>query len=584
MLQLQPSHEQMVRKSRVISLAVLLSAIILLFSSCAKIKSPPGGPTDRVGPVPVVTVPEDRQRNVSRDIRIEVLFDSRLKTIDPTLVSISPFPAAGIRVVGKNRRLLIEPLEPLQPNQTYRVTISPKLADERSNPMSEPLELLFSTGDSLDDGVLRGKVYDTTMRSGIWIWAWRIDGEAGSRYQNSEPQPWWDIPDVVTATDSVGGFRFAGLKDGKYRLFAIDDKNRDRRYDPSIDRLGITFEDAIVPRDSAVEFSFQLAQRDTIPPTILNARMVAPRIATVRFSRPVTARIGTQPLIRASDRNSYVGISYPDPTDSTKWWCVFPTVPEVDTLQLSFVNFIDWQGVKIPDTTVTPRFPTQTKGVDTLAPTIVSLNPPPGWVFKKTIWKVKTNLGVRATDFREAFSAITIPDSQVVPLFVQPIDPLTATIRMENELSERRQFELHCNPSKLRSLTDVSGRDTMLVYTYRVYPGDTTGTVETEVIDLWPGASGTVVLEAVSNRFPGSSIGWVSTSSRDIVESATTGILQIQNLPGTYRLRAFRDMNQNGVPDPGTLRPFRHAEPLIIADTVRVRSRWTVETDPIRIR
>jgi len=272
--------------------AVVLYGLMLIAIGCAKIQPPPGGPVDNTGPTPISTIPEQGQTKVDVNSKLEILFYARLQRTEPNLVSLSPFPKSGLKVLTKGRKLVIQPMEPLQKDRTYRLTLSSQLKNERNNPMSQPLELVFSTGDSIDKGFIRGQIYDTGDRRGIWIWGWRVDPGFTARFRNGEPEPWWDVPDVVASTDSAGKFVLSGLTNGKYRLFALDDKDGDHRYDPTNDRLGITFDDAIVPRDSSILFTFQLANRDTIAPQILSARMVAPQIASIRFTRPVYAAFG----------------------------------------------------------------------------------------------------------------------------------------------------------------------------------------------------------------------------------------------------------------------------------------------------
>ena len=115
----------------------------MTFAGCAKIEAPPGGPVDTKGPTPVTTTPQAGETKVPTNIRMEILFDSRLLKVDPTVVSLSPFPYAGLHVFSKGRRLIVEPLEPLLKDCTYRLTISSQLRNERSNPMAEPIELVF---------------------------------------------------------------------------------------------------------------------------------------------------------------------------------------------------------------------------------------------------------------------------------------------------------------------------------------------------------------------------------------------------------------------------------------------------------
>ncbi len=554
-------------------------------SGCAKIKSPPGGPIDLKGPIPVTTSPEQGATKVNASSPIEIQFDSRLQKIDPAVVSLSPFPHSGLRVYGKGKNLIVQPLEPLLPATTYRLTISTQLINERGNHMSQPLELVFSTGDSIATGVIRGCVFDNGNSRNIWIWGWRIDGKFGSRFSNFVPEPWLDVPDVVAALDSIGHFELAGLSSGKYRIYAIDDIDKDRRYNPSVDRLGITFGDPILPRDSAIVFSFLLFTRDTIAPQILSARMIAPRIASIRFTRPVIATPGKNAVIRTVDSTRLTGISYQDPTDSTRWYAIFPVVPDRDSLQLQFSALQDRLGNMIPDTVVTKRFPARVTGEDTLVPRVHTITPAMGWVNRNQEWIITSTATVEPGGFQKSITGFNVIDSVKIPVSVQQIDATTARVKPVSDLPERIWFEIAITPKSWKSLTGIAGTDTTIKYRFQILPTDTTGTVHVKVVDEFYGNKGSIVIELIPfNRF--SQIpGWSSEAVPATQIVNTDGSIELTTLPGSYRLRAFSDENKNGIPDPGSLRPFQFAEPVTIgSDSIRVRTRWTNEGIRLKLR
>jgi len=86
--------------------------------------------------------------------------------------------------------------------------------------------------------------------------------------------------------------------------------NHDHRFDPaSIDWNHFRRPCGTARFECSVYFSAFFARYDCT--AILSARMATQRIATVRFSRPVFAAPGLNPVIRAVDPPNFSGIAYP---------------------------------------------------------------------------------------------------------------------------------------------------------------------------------------------------------------------------------------------------------------------------------
>lgn len=556
----------------------------LLLSSCAKVLPPPGGPADLEGLKPIKMVPSPDQIQVDPNTVIEITFDSRFKQVDPNLITLSPFPKKGLKIVAKGKKILIVPQEPLLPDQTYRLTISPEIRDEQNNPMPEPLELLFSTGTKIERGKLKGIVYDSQNRRGVWIWAWKMQEKSitDEKFTSLFYQP----PDYVAVTDSMGEFQLTGLADGRYRLLAIDDINRTRKYEPASDKIGITFDDPVVPRDSNTIFSFHLMKRDTVAPAVQSIRMAAPRILTLRMNIPIVGKLGSQPLITSTELPNWIGVLYHDPTDSNRMYSVFSEIVDRDSIQFEIDNWSKLDGKDGNQKIKTPYVKLRYQATDTLAPTLVKIVPQGGNILPKNEWQISASMGLAIGAMQKSVQLIQNIDSTEIPIVVHNLNPFVAKIIPANPLPERRQITLIVRTNEWKSFTNVQAKDTTFYFRFFVLPWDTLGTVSVQVEDNWKVKVGEIIVSAVSLQVPNQASSWVNAlESVSTNYSEKIGSVDLKLPNGLWRLRAFRDSNNNGILDVGQVIPFMHSEPFVIAkDSIRVRSRWTTVPLPLKLR
>lgn len=565
------------------NLTQILFVILVVVIGCAKIQAPPGGSVDAQGVRPILIKPSPDQIEVNTNTTIEITFDTRYKSVDPNLISLSPFPKAGLKILAKGKKISIIPQEPLLSDQTYHMTISPEIRDEQNNPMSEPIELLFSTGNEITRGTIKGIVYDVKNRRGIWIWAWKLPEKITADLEF--PSPWNDPPEYVSVTDSSGRFQFYGLPDGRFRLLAIDDVNRSRKYETASDRIGISFDDPVVPKDSNTIFSFQLAQRDTALPAIQSIRMAAPRIVTFRLTAPILGKLGTNPLVISTHSDKWLGVPYHDVSDSNRMYCVFPKSFDEDSVQLEIKDFTNWEGRDFKVSIQTPRFSTKFIAEDTLKPTLVKLSPQGGSIFPSNVWTVAMSIGLAPGMLQNSLRMLQVKDSVSIPYILQPISPFVAKILPAQPLMERSEIMLEFKTNEWKSLTNVVAKDTLLRYRFSVVPLDTLGTITLEIEDNWRNKAGNLIISAVSLQIPNQANNWVITHEDYSEKVQSEGFVNLKVPAGLWRIRAFRDVNGNNQLDLGRVSPFIHSEPLVISkDSVRVRSRWTTVTKPLTLR
>lgn len=215
-------------------IAVVLAAVM---AACASIGHPEGGPRDTEPPVFVKSNPMPGGVNVTEQ-KIEIFFDENIKVEDVmNKVVVSPAQKTTPQVVANGKRLAVELKDSLQPETTYTIDFSDAIADLNEGNIVDGFALEFSTGESIDTLRISGMLFEARTlepAQGIMVGC----------YSNLDDSALTTIPmQRIAKTNQYGQFTIRGLKAGNYRVFAINDVNRDYMWDRSED---VAFFDSIV--------------------------------------------------------------------------------------------------------------------------------------------------------------------------------------------------------------------------------------------------------------------------------------------------------------------------------------------------
>ncbi len=198
---------------------------LALISGCARVGMPSGGPEDSTPPEVVTTTPENGATWEKRDTRITIEFSEEMKRLSVEH-GFSIEPAVKLRNLRWDGATLVaRPVTELPDSTTFVVRIAESALDYHGVAIEAPFVLMFSTGGTLDTGVISGAV--SMMGEGVpgaTVWACRrsvstVGGVVRScRYA------------TVTAAD--GTFRFVGVaaSERPYVLLAFVDTNEDNVY------------------------------------------------------------------------------------------------------------------------------------------------------------------------------------------------------------------------------------------------------------------------------------------------------------------------------------------------------------------
>lgn len=251
-------------------------------SGCANQRRPRGGPVDRTAPEIVQTEPESGAISVDLRHVITIRFSERMKRRQ-TEQSLHLFPAPGAppEISWRGNELRIKPDTLWAENQTYVVTLQGDARDAHGNALDGSFQMAFSTGDRIDSGKVQGRIYRNGRPvSGATALCYRLD--------DHQANPEFDTAAYIALTDSSGAFEFTYLTSGAYRVYGLDDKDRDWLWNVGREWIGVPSEDPVVTSAHWSVFlsPLHLMPTDTVAPEVTAARRLSDWFIRVELGRP----------------------------------------------------------------------------------------------------------------------------------------------------------------------------------------------------------------------------------------------------------------------------------------------------------
>lgn len=217
----------------------LLSVIIFVFviSSCAnRGQGPQGGPKDTIPPSVLKSYPANKAINITKP-KIEIVFDENIviqKVAEKVIISPPQRIAPNIQAYGKT--LHVEFNDTLQPNTTYSINFGDAIADNNENNSLKNYVFAFATGSTIDTLEISGTIINAENLN-------PMQGITVGIYSDMSDSAFLKIPfQRITKSDENGLFTVPNIKEGKYKVRALKDDNRDNMLQPG---EGIAFLDSI---------------------------------------------------------------------------------------------------------------------------------------------------------------------------------------------------------------------------------------------------------------------------------------------------------------------------------------------------
>ncbi len=222
-----------------------LFVIIFFIGSCANIVNPSGGAKDETAPQIVASSPENGSVNFnSNEIRIEFNEFIQLNDIYNQVVISPPVnEMPDFKLRGK--KVIITFKSSLNDSTTYTINFGQAISDITENNIIQNLTYVFSTGSFLDSLQVSGSITELLTSQVV------NNAFAVLYFNPSDNSFLTEKPYYFARTDNMGNFSIKNIKQGTYRLYAIEDQNFNYFYDLPNERIAFQAEDLQVDSDIA---------------------------------------------------------------------------------------------------------------------------------------------------------------------------------------------------------------------------------------------------------------------------------------------------------------------------------------------
>lgn len=539
---------------------------------CATRIPPAGGPPDTEPPVITALSPLPNAVRVVTP-RIVLSFDERVdaQSVEQA-IHLSPLQEIPPTFSWSGRELTIALGDSLLSDRTYVLTIGSGAKDQHAgNRLRSPFQLAFTTGDSIDTGTIAGFVQDEKPTE-VSLFAWRIEGRRADTLSPTRVKPDY----AVTASDN-GRFSLDHLAPGRYRVFAIRDRQRNFLYDIEADDIGADVEGDIDVGTgrSHRDLRFTVAKEDTTAPALSSVAQSSSRSVDLRLTEEAGEPARLVDRIRLRDSAS--GLDYPIvdvvPVEQRRasYRLYVSRVLEAGVLLGEVDSLVDGNGQ-------VGRFSFQlaiVPDVDTLAPRLLETVPATG----------ATNVP-RDSAFLVVFSrplgssiSLTFTDSarQVLPVRIERPRPHLIRV-LPDSLKAGMRYSLCIDLGTCRdSLSQRPAGDSLFCVRFTTEApeqyGTLTGVARCDADSLHPIL---LTIQPYDGRTGGRRVTLSTRSHRPFVVPTL--------LPGQYRARGFVDRNGNGRLDSGVPVPYTPGERFFQAqDSIRIRAKWETRAGSILI-
>ncbi len=238
---------------------------------CANMVAPLGGPKDSLPPRIVAMTPAYGTTHFTAK-RIYIEFDEYVVLKDQVKeFYVSPHMGQQPVLTIKGRGVQIELKDSLKENQTYSLNFCGSIRDNNEdNPLND-FRYVFSTGAAIDSLLMSGYTVDGYTRDSVSkTFIFFYDARRDSTARDSLL---FRQPDAIARAQANGLFIAENLKPIPYRVYALEDKNDNRLYEPGVERVAFldsTYNPAAMPGFS---IRYDTTRKYNIPDPQLYFRM-----------------------------------------------------------------------------------------------------------------------------------------------------------------------------------------------------------------------------------------------------------------------------------------------------------------------
>ncbi len=534
-----------------IRLQLLLVSVIAvtLLGSCATPVPPQGGPPDRTPPEIEETRPANETVNFDgREIRFTFSKFVNRSTFEQA-IEIEPDLAIGFDVSWRRKTAIVEFDRDLPENTTVIIKIGTELTDTRNNKLASQYDFAISTGPEIDDGSATARIRKAS------------DGKADSGYRvflYREPFDLSARANYVAQTDTAGMVQFSYLAEDTYKAIWVDDVNRNRIWDKDRE-LAQPFHDSTFTIEKGEEFNLgtiYIDRPDTTRPELRGVGLLTESMLRMRFNEEIYWDDDSYIEVQDSLGNVYTEALplYVLPEDPVILLAqTLDPLAEEESFTLNLHGFSDQAGnsarVRVDPFAGSAQ-------PDTIRTRIIGDNAEPG-LFRDEPLVVGYNKFIDDEDIVDSLRVVQ-GDQMIEDWQHYEIDRHRLKIYPEDDRWEsgtNYQF-LVWNPY----------REELRPYEPTIWQSNQLGSMEFVLADT------SDITDHVLTLF--------DNEGKVHIDTTFTESFEIDQLPPLlYTAIVFRDDNQSGTWNPGSIIPFQAPEPYFVRRNIPVREGFTSELE-----
>ncbi len=557
--------------ARILSIISII-LVILVLVKCATRGRPGGGPVDKIPPEIIFTFPAIDSLGVDNFKEIKIHFSERMdeNSVKKALF-ISPPLEYNIDWSGGDELTLELTSDSLQKDQTYVITVGSDAQDSRKNRMKDSYQFAFSTGDKLDQGKITGRIFGLGKNDLMYIYAFEVS-------ENVTIDPRIHQARFLTQSGESGEFQLNYLPLRNYRVFVVEDQNKNLILDAAYEKIGIPTRDVYLDSINS-DFSglnFMLTKIDTSAPFVSSARAIYNNTILLRASEELQELTHENITITDTLKNKILqikGIS--KSIQSGSQYLLFTGIQDSSA-------YYKMKVVDIADTNTNNQIEPSIvyfSGNNKSDTTLFELKHllPPDSIKNFSIYsdiKVAFSLPIDTNSVNNSFKFIynlrdTLKGSWTWKELKEGV------FHLPNELEPGSNYNFSMQTGLVNSLWGDSLSDTLYSHVLSTISQDDYGSISGRVqIDATKFSQVYINAQTVKGK----------KQSYKTKKTRNNGF-KIDRLPeGYYIFSGYLDIDKNKKWSPGKLKPFQFAEPVFFQDdTIRVRKRWEASDIVIQI-
>jgi len=306
-----------------------------LLSSCASVGNPTGGPKDESPPKLISSLPLENTVNFNKK-RIEITFDELIALKNPSdKVIVSPPQKLSPIAKSVGNKVVVLLADSLIPSTTYTIDFTDAITDFNEGNKFGDYAFSFSTGDHIDSLRISGNVIDASNLN-------PMTGIIIGTHTNPVDSSFRRLPfERITKSTKGGRFVLKGLPASSANVFALDDKNRNYRFDQPGEAIAFA-DSAFLPwtepctrNDTVWKDSITVDTIMVRPITCFKPDNVILRYFTEEFGRQYLAKKERAPRNKINLTFGYKSETLPTLTlinKEAKDWYILEKNPTKDTL------------------------------------------------------------------------------------------------------------------------------------------------------------------------------------------------------------------------------------------------------------